>query len=301
MMQCPNCGKGLKADLAAIGKKVNCPGCKRPFVHPDATELTVRQQSGDRRQLTRALEAKQAAAESHDRLDRGFHPIVPAVVLVVLVGGGAGLYRALNPPAAPSPTEIVAAAPQASPTPAPAQALLDRDGDSSSPTRSIGTTAPAATLPVELERALAADAPWKICLTPQLERGMQVDAPRKQATAQWDLYRETRSETTAAALKNLVGRSIRGGTVPATFTTWQGGRTYVYVTPLAIDDAGAGEALLNELRRRGAVPPYVVTLCLDGQQRLFVDVATAAGGTVGAPPEAAKRASPEAASERRDE
>ncbi len=284
MMQCPNCGKGLKADLAAIGKKVNCPGCKRPFVHPDATQLTVRQQSGDRRQLTRALEAKQAAAESHDRLDRGFHPIVPAVVLVVLLGGGAGLYRALNPPAAPSPTEVVAATPQPAPS-----------------------VAPAATLPVELERALADDGPWTIHLTAQLERGMQVDAPRKQATAQWDLYRETRSETTGAALKNLVSRSIRGGTVPGAFTTWQGGRTYVYVTPLAVDDVGAGEALTTELQRRGAVPPYVVTLCLDGQQRLFVDVATgargaiAAGDSLAAPAATAKDASAETAAGRRDE
>lgn len=104
MMRCPHCGKGLKADLAAIGKKVSCPACKQPFVHPEATELSVRQQQGDREQLDRAAAARKAAAAARDRLDRGVSPIVAATVLLALVGGGAGLYRYLNAPEAISAT-----------------------------------------------------------------------------------------------------------------------------------------------------------------------------------------------------
>jgi predicted Zn finger-like uncharacterized protein len=39
VVECPDCGKSLKVSDDIAGKRVRCPGCKNPFVVPDALEV----------------------------------------------------------------------------------------------------------------------------------------------------------------------------------------------------------------------------------------------------------------------
>lgn len=141
MMHCPHCGKGLKADVNAAGKKVCCPACKQTFLHPDATELTVRQQSKDHKQLAEAAAAKKAAAEAAERQLRGTSPIVLALALVLVITGGVFAYRYVTPTEAPP--SVHNPQPQAAPSPsstAPSMAAANRDGDPAEPLPATSTT-----------------------------------------------------------------------------------------------------------------------------------------------------------------
>lgn len=55
VIQCPDCGKSLKVNDSTLGKRVRCPGCKNPFVVPDApvVELAEEDDEPEERMTTR--------------------------------------------------------------------------------------------------------------------------------------------------------------------------------------------------------------------------------------------------------
>jgi predicted Zn finger-like uncharacterized protein len=54
-VECPKCGKSLKVNDSLLGKRVRCPGCKNPFVIPDApvVELVEEEEEEPEQRVTK--------------------------------------------------------------------------------------------------------------------------------------------------------------------------------------------------------------------------------------------------------
>ncbi|HTU16723.1 MAG TPA: MJ0042-type zinc finger domain-containing protein [Gemmataceae bacterium] len=65
-VECPKCGKSLKVNDSLAGKRVRCPGCKNPFVVPDAPVVELVEDEEEQEERVTKRPRRDAARRPRD-------------------------------------------------------------------------------------------------------------------------------------------------------------------------------------------------------------------------------------------
>jgi len=80
-VECPKCGKSLKVNDSLAGKRVRCPGCKSPFVVPDAPVVELVEEEEQEERVTtrprRETERRPASRRPRDEEEDDDEPRRP--------------------------------------------------------------------------------------------------------------------------------------------------------------------------------------------------------------------------------
>jgi predicted Zn finger-like uncharacterized protein len=69
VIQCPDCGKSLKVNDSTLGKRVRCPGCKNPFVVPDAPVVELAEEDEEQEERVTTRPRRPAARREREEED----------------------------------------------------------------------------------------------------------------------------------------------------------------------------------------------------------------------------------------